>query len=89
MTCGFGRSTKFFLTGLLGFLLGHLCDVDHMESRGAWCGTVLRGVRATGVILVDITRVLQEATRDHYHAVVCVTGLPGPVDLASGPGRAP
>jgi hypothetical protein len=35
VTCGFGRSTKFFLTGLLGILLGHLCDVDHMEARGA------------------------------------------------------
>ena len=37
-----------------------------MESRDAWCWTVLRGARATGAILVDITRVLQEAIRDHF-----------------------
>jgi len=46
LTCGFDRSPKFFLTGLLGFLLGQLCDVDHMESRGVWWRAAACSVRA-------------------------------------------
>ncbi len=46
MTCGFGRNAKLSLTVWLGFWLGHLCDVDHMESRGVWCRTALRSVQA-------------------------------------------
>ncbi len=44
-----------------------------MASRGAWCWAVLRGVRATGAILVDITRVLHEAT--------AITAAPSSVSL--------
>jgi len=46
VTCGSGRSAKLSLTVWLGFWLGHLCDVDHMEPRGLWCRTVLRSVKA-------------------------------------------
>jgi len=43
---GLTGARRFSLTGLLGFLLGHLCDVDHMESRGAWWRTAACSVRA-------------------------------------------
>jgi len=55
LTCGFCRSPKSFLTGLLGFLLGHLCDVDHMESRGAWWRTASCSVQRGWVICLELT----------------------------------
>jgi hypothetical protein len=57
VTCGFGRSPKFFLTGLLGFLLGHLCDVDHMESRGVWCRTAVCSVKAVTRDVLTVEKV--------------------------------
>ena len=46
VTCGFGGSPRVSLTEWLGFWLGPLCDVDHMEARGVWCRTALCSVPA-------------------------------------------
>jgi len=44
VTCGFDESPKVSLTVWLELWLGHLCDVDHMESRGMWCRIALCSV---------------------------------------------
>jgi hypothetical protein len=46
VTCEFDGSPKFFLTDWLEFWLGPLCDVDHMEARGAWCRAALSSAEA-------------------------------------------
>jgi len=61
VTYGFDESPKVPLTVWLGFWLGHLCDVDHMESRGV-CGAVLRCAVSRASIQAprrDLTRTLR------------------------------
>jgi hypothetical protein len=60
------QEPEVFLTGLLGFLLGHLCDVDHMESRGVWCRTAVSNLQPlpgclSRVPLACPTRLSQQA----------------------------
>jgi hypothetical protein len=82
VTCGFDRSPKFFLTGLLGFLLGRLCDLDHMEPRGVWCRTGSCSVKA---VTRDVLTVEKVGAR--LGPVVRGARAPAQIHHVSGPCR--